>query len=278
MVRGGRGEHGRGRQQVLSMQRHGRDFVGMLAVPADVEPQQSWLFLNPFGQEAIRTAPMYRSLADRLVRAGCAVLRFDYHGAGDSAGEPADQSLDDWVGDSRCAIEHLRAVGAAPGITLFGVGLGATIAALAAAEETAGIGTLLLWEPVINGPQYLEALVSSHRREVARGFDMSWSAVRAAFDEPEPVAPGNLVGFDVGPRLAAQIGSTTSLPLIELANRGVRTLIASREAGARPAVSHALVQSIMIEISTDWMANETMGSALVPPQLIALIDQLASSP
>lgn len=273
-----RGEHGRSNRHVLPMEREGRSFVGLLAVPSDVEPRQSWLFLSPFGQEAIRTAPMYRSLADRLVRAGCAVLRFDYHGTGDSAGEVVDQSMSDWIGDSRYAMEQLRTASAVPDITLFGVGLGGTIAALAATEEAAGIATLLLWEPVIDGAQYLEALVSAHRREVARSFDMSWPAVRTAFDEPEPAAPGNLLGFDVGPELAAQVGGTTALPLVELANGGVRTLIATRErSGVDVFGSHALVQSIVVETSADWMANEAMGSALVPSQLIALVDQLAAS-
>jgi len=261
--------------RVLPMEHEGRHFVGMLAVPDDREPRQSWLFLSPFGQEAIRTAPMYRSLADRLVRAGCATLRFDYHGTGDSAGDIGDQSLDDWVGDACHAIALLRASSGVSRTTLFGVGLGATIAALAAAKEPAGVATLLLWEPVIDGPQYLAALVSSHRREVARGFDLSWGEVRSKFDEPEPAAPGNLVGFDVGPQLAEQIGSTTKLPLLELANRGIRTVLASREEGAGYVMeSHAMVEWVPIQTSTDWMTNEALGSALVPTQLIALVDQL----
>lgn len=262
--------------RVLPMEHHGRHLVGMLSVPDDREPRQSWLFLSPFGQEAIRTAPMYRSLADRLARSGCAVLRFDYHGTGDSAGEIGDQSLEDLVGDACYAIELLRSSSGTIRLTLFGVGLGATIATLATTKVPTSVATLLLWEPVIDGPQYLAALVSSHRREVARGFDLTWEEVRSKFNEPEPTAPGNVVGFDVGEKLAAQIENTTTLPLLELANRGIRTVIASREeAATRTIESHALVQWISIETSTDWMTNEALGSALVPTQLIALVDRLA---
>jgi len=256
------------------MEHRNRSFVGILAVPEDRTPRQSWLFLSPFGQEAIRTAPMYRSLADRLVRADCAVLRFDYHGTGDAAGEVADQSLDDWVDDACHAMELLRSTSGVPRITMFGVGLGATIAALAAVKRSNGVAALLLWEPVIDGPEYLTALISSHKREVALGFDMPWPAVRAKFDEPEPEAPGNLVGFEVGAQLATQISHTTSLPLIELAHRGVRSVIASRQKDSQHGVaSHSMVQFVAIEMATDWMANEALGTALVPQQLIALIDQ-----
>lgn len=262
--------------RVLPMERHGRQMVGMLSVPEDREPRQSWLFLSPFGQEAIRTAPMYRSLADRLARAGCAVLRFDYHGTGDSAGEIAEQSLDDWVGDACHAMDLLRSISGVPRITLFGVGLGATIAALAATRQPSGIAELLLWEPVIDGPKYLAALISSHRREVALGFDMAWPDVQARFEEPEPNAPGNLVGFEVGTQLAAQINETNSLPVIDLADRGIRSTIASREEAQRRVIgSHAMVQSVEIELATDWMTNEALGTALVPQQLIALIDHQA---
>ena len=61
------------------------------------------LLCPAFGQEAVRAHRMMKVLAERLVRAGHPVLRFDFYGTGDSMGEDIDADLDGWAGDIHVA-------------------------------------------------------------------------------------------------------------------------------------------------------------------------------
>ncbi len=98
--------------------------------------------------------PAFVSLADRLSGHGCPVLRFDYCGYGDSAGDGRHASLEDWVADTGCAIEELRRRSSCEQVFLIGHRLGGTIA-LAALAHRSDIEGLILWDPVINGRAYL---------------------------------------------------------------------------------------------------------------------------
>lgn len=48
-------------------------------------------------------------LADHLTRSGLAVLRFDDRGVGQSGGDPADATTDDFASDAQAALDYLRA-------------------------------------------------------------------------------------------------------------------------------------------------------------------------
>lgn len=261
--------------RVFPLEREGRSMVGLLSMP-DTPPRQAWLFLNPFGQEAVRASPMYRSLADRLVRNGNAVLRFDYHGSGDSAGEARHQSLEDWIDDSVHAMRTLQATARAARIRMFGVALGATLAVLAAAKQPAAVESILAWEPIIDGTAYLQALMATHRREIASAFDLSWSEVQTRFGEPEPQVPGRLLGFELGPAMVDALAAFKALPLAALESRGVRTTLA-RSASSDGIPGSTSTRLVAIETPIDWMTNEALGTALVPQQLIALLEQQTAS-
>src|SRR5690606_38709522 len=120
-------------------------FLGMLSVPPSPAVAHAWLLLSPFGRGAIRTAPLYCVLAERLVRAAQTVLRFDYPGCGDCPGEFRDRGLEHLVDDAIEAFEALRLHVQAAGYTWFGVSIGAPVAAMAAAEAPVAPARLLLW-------------------------------------------------------------------------------------------------------------------------------------
>ncbi len=63
------------------------------------------LMCPPLGQDMIRSHRVYRQLADALAQQGIAVLRFDYYGSGDSAGDSAEL---DWA---RCRADMVTAAG-----------------------------------------------------------------------------------------------------------------------------------------------------------------------
>src|SRR5690242_11486928 len=61
---------------------------------------------SPFGDEAIRTQRTIRHLAEDAARAGIPALRFDYDGAGDSAGNDLDSDrVHAWLRSIRFAAQ-----------------------------------------------------------------------------------------------------------------------------------------------------------------------------
>ncbi len=112
---------------------------------------------QPFGREAMWVHKGWRVLADELAAAGSPTLRFDYAGTGDSAGEAEDgEQLEQWLRSIRSAVAYLKRTTGVTQVALCGLRLGATLAALVAAEE--GIDELVLLAPVASGRQYLREL------------------------------------------------------------------------------------------------------------------------
>jgi pimeloyl-ACP methyl ester carboxylesterase len=112
---------------------------------------------QPFGREAMWIHKGWRVLADGLAAAGSPTLRFDYAGTGDSAGEAEDgEQLERWLQSIRSAVAYLKRTTGVTQVALCGLRLGATLAALVAAEDD--IDELVLLAPVLSGRQYLREL------------------------------------------------------------------------------------------------------------------------
>jgi alpha-beta hydrolase superfamily lysophospholipase len=93
-------------------------------------------------------------LADRLSDLGFCVLRFDYDGTGDSAGDNSDPDrVSAWLSSVAAALATLRRAGASS-VTVVGMRVGALLGALAALEDT-DVQGLVLWDPVASGRAYL---------------------------------------------------------------------------------------------------------------------------
>lgn len=118
---------------------------------------------NPGPQEYRQCHWALRQLADRLADAGAHVLRFDYVGTGDSAGDADAGSLDRWADDVHDAVEELRAIAGVSRVTLVGLRLGAAIAWRAAANGTR-VHELIGWDPVVRGTRYLAHLDAVQER------------------------------------------------------------------------------------------------------------------
>jgi pimeloyl-ACP methyl ester carboxylesterase len=110
---------------------------------------------NPLGYEAMCSHRTYRRLADRLAARGVPALRFDYHGTGDSSGEPDEPGrVDAWLASIDAAVRELRQRAGVGSVALFGVRFGATLAVTAAANG-GGIDGLILWAPTTTGREYV---------------------------------------------------------------------------------------------------------------------------
>jgi len=130
-----------------------RPLFGWIHVPS--EPNGQGVVLCPsIGLEGEACQMAYRSLATLLAGSGCAVLRFDYHGTGDSTGLLTDPDrVAEWMADIAACLDYLRAAGATR-LHLVGARLGATLAARAASED-GGVESLTLWYPWSQGSQFL---------------------------------------------------------------------------------------------------------------------------
>jgi alpha-beta hydrolase superfamily lysophospholipase len=118
---------------------------------------------NPAPQEYRQCHYLYRQLALRLADAGLHVLRFDYRGTGDSAGDTRDATLADWVTDIAEAATELRELSEVKEVGLVGIRLGAALAARAVAGGLS-VRDLVLWDPVVHGAPYLAQLRDVHDR------------------------------------------------------------------------------------------------------------------
>jgi len=130
-----------------------RPLFGWVHVPE--RPDGRGVVLCPsLGLEGEASQLAYRTLADALCADGCLVLRFDYHGTGDSTGELDDPGrLAEWMADIAACLTYLRDAGATS-THLVGARLGATLAARAAATD-GHVASLTLWYPWTKGSQFL---------------------------------------------------------------------------------------------------------------------------
>lgn len=115
------------------------------------------VLLQPGIHEYERAHWAFRSLASALAARGSHVLRFDYRGTGDSAGEPDEATVEACVEDAAIASQELREVPRVRRVSLVGMRLGAAVAAMACARGLA-VDNLVLWEPVVRGARYLAEL------------------------------------------------------------------------------------------------------------------------
>lgn len=113
---------------------------------------------NPIGYDAICTHRHYRVLAHQLADAGFAVLRYDHHGTGDSAGTDEDpERFPSWIGGVATAVTFGKQLSNTSQVSLFGVRMGATLALAAAMDEPLA-DSLVAWAAFPSGSLYLREM------------------------------------------------------------------------------------------------------------------------
>lgn len=123
----------------------------------------------PGPQEYMQLHYSFRLLATQLAREGCAVLRFDWRGTGDSAGEAGNITLQHLREDLQLAVQELLDVSGARRVSVVGFRLGANIAASTPHRQP--LEQLVLWEPVQCGRTYLAELRARERRKLGDLLD-----------------------------------------------------------------------------------------------------------
>src|SRR5690606_38525620 len=122
----------------------------------------------------------------------------------DAPGEEVDQTIGGWAEDVRAAHQCFVERGV-PAITWFAMRLAANVALRAATMARDPPAGIVVWDPVVDGRAYLDAVLASHRREAAGGKGLSWQQMLDGGLEKEPVFPGSVLGFHFGAGLVGEI-------------------------------------------------------------------------
>jgi pimeloyl-ACP methyl ester carboxylesterase len=214
----------------------------------------------PWGQEYLRAHRSVRRLANMLAAVGCHVLRFDYFGTGDSMGTAHEVTRRGWEQDIETAIEELQDTSGATQVSLVGLRLGATLAAHVAVRKKKLVHTLVLWDPVVSGPEYLEELLGGGGTQVGTGG-------------------GDVQGFPLTDSFAAEIREldvVALVPELPARTRFIQTAPLPSHATLRAALDSGARSEIPLE-SVDalppWVQDRDYGAGAVPTKVLETIVQ-----
>jgi pimeloyl-ACP methyl ester carboxylesterase len=132
--------------------------------PPAVERSRSYgiVLSCPIGHEYLYAYRAFRQLAIQLARSGFPVLRFDYYGCGDSAGESDEGNVNQWKDDVSRAIDELKDASKLSKMCLVGGRLGATLSVLVGGQRD-DLEGIVLWDPIVNGKEYVQELTRCHQ-------------------------------------------------------------------------------------------------------------------
>jgi pimeloyl-ACP methyl ester carboxylesterase len=206
---------------------------------------------HPWGSEYVHAHRSMRQLAIKLTVAGFHCLRFDYFGTGDSAGDTTEGELKGWEADIESAIEELQETTGRAEVSLVGLRLGATLAASVAAKQRGAIETLVLWDPVVSGEEYLQGLhvasaLMPRRQPAARPAESGGGHEILGFPLPASLAR-EFQAIDLSallPLLPARTLILVSHPLPS--HDSLRPALAMRSAGSLP-IEHVVDMPAWIE-------------------------------
>ena len=183
--------------------------------PAMGVPRGGIVYLHPFAEEMNKSRRMAALQSRRLAACGFAVLQIDLYGCGDSSGDFGDARWEFWKADAALAVEWLKQR-AGGSIYLWGLRLGALLALDFAGGEPEGCAGFLLWQPVVNGEQFMTQFL---RLRVAGEMIAAGTAKTGTQQLREGLKAGGqleIAGYDIASGLAAAIDR---LKLAELAPR-----------------------------------------------------------
>lgn len=215
-----------------------------LYLPAQGECRGSVLCLPPFCEEMNRSRGVMAAQARSFAENGYACLLFDLFGTGDSAGTLQQASWETWLSDAEAASAWLeQASGHVP--VLWGIRLGALLAAQMVENAPGRYRQMLFWHPVGDGKTYMTQTL---RLRIAALIDREQPAektgeMREALQRGESV---EIVGYTVPGRLACAIDQ---LKLKDLDLNGLRI---------------------------DWIEPVAEGQQALPGAAARLIDTLGS--
>lgn len=235
--------------------------LGTYHAARSIESRKAIVVCPPVGQEYIRTHWALKLLAKQLSRKGIHALRFDYRGHGDSFGDIEDvESIDEWKMDLSRAVDFLKQESGVSRVMLMGLRVGAALAAEVARERT-DVHSLVSWEPIANGYDYLDELRRVHTTMIDLWFQKVATVNNADGEE--------ILGWRYQRSLLNEIESwdvdSSSLAIPQLRIELEGALSPSANGGNR------LLKSIGVDDESVWGKLAGLESAWLRPKTTQLI-------
>jgi uncharacterized protein len=255
-----------------------RQLFGLYQEPlAHAARAESILLCNPFGQEAIRSHRLFKVLADRLCRDGFHVLRFDYFGTGDSAGNDDEVSIAGFVADLLLADEELLRRSSYAKRSWIGLRLGASVAAMASAKAGVAPQRMVLWEPVIDGTNYLAELEHAHDVALEDAYGSRCTTDAELKSQFARESGNEVLGFPLTQTFLQELNSLsldafagTKTSIVDIFNN--ESMFGSTGDLSRCLTARGIdVRSESIAEPIIWTADEMMNAATVPGEVLQRI-------
>ncbi len=127
--------------------------LGWLHQSLPVRKDVCFVICPPLAVEYMSTYRSLRYMADYLALAGFPVLRFDYHGTGDSSGFNMNENrVPDWLNSVEQSYHFAKELTGCDKVSLLGFRFGATLAALVA--EKLPLEHLIVWAAAESGKRF----------------------------------------------------------------------------------------------------------------------------
>jgi uncharacterized protein len=229
------------------------------------------LLCYPWGNEYIYAHRSMTRLSNLLSQAGHHVLRFDYFGTGDSAGEAYEADLAGWRGDIETALEELRELSGATRATIVGLRLGAALGAIVADANRRAVEAVALWDPIVDGAEYVHAICQLDETTRISGVGRS---------RPRPAELGGgreVLGMPLTDRVAAELEALSvsevierlPQPLLVVATRSPRSYSGLEAALARRGEARLELMDDHAAWHEDWPHNAGAVSVKVLDRIVS---------
>ncbi len=217
----------------------------------------------PFGHEYVRSYRALRNVAAQLAKSGCHVLRFDYFGTGDSAGDGRDGRLGGWLDDIAAAVAELKDTADVTRVSLFGLRLGGALA-VAAASARMAVDALTLWDPILRGQDYVEGMAVLQRDWLKNRPQLQLSATERAVE---------LLGFALTAELREDLAGIDLWHLPRLRARRVAVLLSEERPEterwiAGLAESGVVTKCRHVPSAGEWDRTHAAHRAFFPPPAV----------
>ncbi len=269
-----------------------RALFGWYHAPQGTPRDCGVLLCNPIGDDYVRAHRPLRHLAEILSRAGFAVLRFDFHGTGDSSGtEQEPGRVAAWIADVKLAVDEVRSRSGAAKVAAVGLRFGATMAAWACQDRA--VDDLVLWDPYPSGAAYVIETARLHNMlrllepqsfaAEPPGWNGGGQEALGFLLTPETVAelqPVDLLAMRRRPAERVLVVSASSAPAEEKLVEQLRGLGAAVDHRRMPGhkflvqINHAAdLPSPILEAIASWLDEGHLArDAIVPPPTTATLE------
>lgn len=199
-------------------------------------------------------------------------MRFDYSATGDSGDHPGVASLARWQQDIAIAAEQLLRTANVSRLVVLGLGLGGLLALRASVDGLIQPRHLMLWDPVVDGSEYLRELAAAHRHfmdaELPPGVRDGGSMVDARG------YPTEALGSVLAPPLVDELAATDISRLAPAAE--LVTVICTRDTPAMRKLRASLgsgssVTWLDMRANSDWNSEAALNNATVPIDVVEAI-------